>query len=494
MRILLIAAENTQSFAPGSAKAYPKVGILSLVAYLRANLPDAGRVEFRQHDMLLEDLEVEDIQAIIRDFDPDLVGISSLSYAEKAFHDVAAAVKGVAPRTLVVGGGPYVSSLRESVLNNPNVDILVFDEGERPFCELVARLLQGQDIETISGIAYRDRATGRPVSTRPADLIEDLGTLPVPAFDLVDLDRYASCNPHLDVPARFVPIVTSRGCPYQCVYCHALHGKRTRFRPADHVLDEIRHLYHDHGVRLFYVYDDIFNLDNPRAKEICRGIIADRLDLGIDFLNGLRGDLMDHELIDLMLDAGTYYFAYAIETATPRLQDLIKKYNRLDRVADAVEYTVEAGEGRCVVATYNMIGFPTETEEEVWSTVEFNRELPHHIADVAVAIPQENTAMFQMARDVGFQPPDERTPNYGQDVPLSASENISPPRLAELLTEFKVAFYDEARVARLQALARLRGPSSQTAFLGSFVRGYIGMSKAFLGDTNVALYTGAHPL
>lgn len=488
MKIMLIAADDVAAYQDGSSKTYPKLGLISLVGYARRHLSQPDDFEFLYRDMLLERLGIADIEADIRARKPYVVGLSALSYNEDAFHAVAAAVRRGHPSALVVGGGPYVSSRRVAVLEDLNVDLLVFDEGERTFVALLEALTSGTPLEQIEGLGLRVDGGARENPARA--LIDPLDDIPLPAYDLIDFDAYARVNPHLASRGRFVPIVTSRGCPFRCIYCHALHGKRARFRSAESVLEEIEHLHNRYGVTLFYIYDDIFNLDRRRAKDICRGIVRRKLDIGIDFLNGLRGDMMDAELIELMLDAGTYYFAYAVETATPRLQDVIAKYNDLDALADTIQTTVRLGEGRSVVATYNMVGFPTETEDEVWNTIIYNLDLDHHLADVAVTIPQENTELYRMAIEAGFERSTTRTINYAGDIPFSASQYIPKARLAALIAQFKSAFYDARRRKQLSALAGLQGPLAQHRYLGDFLRGYFATSGGELTDMNAVLRAG----
>ncbi len=167
---------------------------------------------------------------------------------------------------------------------------------------------------------------------------------------------------------RCAPIFTSRGCPFGCIYCHNVFGKKFRARSAENVLDELSMLKREYNIGEIEIIDDCFNIDLSRAKEIARGIIDRKLDIAISFPNGIRADHMDKELVDLLKEAGTYRVYYAVETASPRLQKLIRKNVDLDRPKEIVDYTAAQGIMTC---GFFMMGFPTETEEEIRMTIDY---------------------------------------------------------------------------------------------------------------------------
>ena len=166
----------------------------------------------------------------------------------------------------------------------------------------------------------------------------------------------------------YMSIVTSRGCPYQCAYCHQTMGKVFRKRSAESVLAEMEELRFKHGFKEFEIVDDCFNLDRERMYAILTGI-RDRIgDAKLHFPNGLRTDMLEPEDMALFKQAGTVSAAFAIETSSPRLQKMIHKNLNIEKASAAINASVKAG----IYSTgYFMIGFPTETYEEASATVEF---------------------------------------------------------------------------------------------------------------------------
>lgn len=135
-----------------------------------------------------------------------------------------------------------------------------------------------------------------------------------------------------------------------------------------HIVAEMEQMSREHGIQDFYVVDDIFNLDRKRTAAVFRQIISLGKSWRLYFVNGLRADIMTRELVDLMVDAGTVWVTYAVESGNSRVQQLIKKHMHLDRASDIINYSQDRG---IVVNVNTMYGFPTETAAEAQETLQY---------------------------------------------------------------------------------------------------------------------------
>jgi len=373
--------------------------------YLAASLKEAGFCDIKIIDARRENLSERAITRQFVSFAPDVVGISGLSLEAPEVHALARLAKQADARCKVVVGGAYATSSPDHIMQDPNIDFAVIGEGERTLCNLIHALEHNEDVRGIDGLACR--LDGRPLVNLPKTVIEDIDSLPFPSWHLIDMERYFhgvrrhSVNP-LPFSDRIVPVFTSRGCPYGCIYCHNIFGKKVRLRSAQKVVEEIELLIRRYNVREVEVVDDIFNFDLPRAKQICDEIIRRGIKIKISFPNGLRADRMDEELIAKLKQAGTHLVYYAIESASPQVQRRIGKNLDLDKARRVIEQTVRRD---IITCCFFMLGFPGETRKEMLQTIRFAKELPLHIADFFYVTPQPNTPLFNefYTRHLGSQ-------------------------------------------------------------------------------------------
>jgi anaerobic magnesium-protoporphyrin IX monomethyl ester cyclase len=395
MRILLIQPNSRYC-----TRDYINSNIPQGLLYVAAALREAGLGPIGLLDARMERLSRKALVARVREFRPDAVGMGGMTFEADEIKMVAGLVKKEFPACKVVCGGPHASSAPEDLAADPNIDFVVIGEGENTAKELFAALEKGLDTSAIAGLAFKD--PGGVTRTRPRELVENLDSLPLPAWDLLDLERYFSLwTKHsmgpLPASERAMTIITSRGCPYGCIYCHKIFGRRTRFRSPESVLAEMEILVKRLRVEEIEIADDIFNLDLPRAKAICDGMVSRGLKVFLSFPNGLRSDRMDEELVLKMRAAGTYEVAYAIETATPRLQKLIGKNLDLEKARHMVRFTDAQGIN---VRGFFMLGFPGETAAEMRATVDFALNEPFLHADILYVTPRPNTPLFELAKKI----------------------------------------------------------------------------------------------
>lgn len=367
---------------------YP-IGILALAAYARKKFKN--KVELHIIDMLQRRFSVDDAMAELDKISPDLVGLSAFSSFSGALHSLAARIKEKDPKCRVVAGGAYCSASSLRAAADPNLDCVAYGEGEETFVEIIEKVLKGASLKGTNGTAHFEG--GKVVINNPRPMIEDIDTLPFPAVDLIDVPGYWGNLSALAQANPWMLTFNSRGCPYHCIYCHRIFEKRTRFMSPKRTADEIMYYNKTYGIEEFHVWDDIFNLDIKRGIELSKLIAKKKKNFRFLYLGGLRADIMDKNLLTHMIKAGCCYICYAVESASPRVQKLIHKNLKLTKAAEAINFTSDAG---VWVNTYNMLGFPTETKDEMQKTIDYNCSLKHHSIRLFKVIPQEGTGLYDM--------------------------------------------------------------------------------------------------
>jgi radical SAM superfamily enzyme YgiQ (UPF0313 family) len=344
----------------------PPLGILHLAA-----VAEELGCEVRTVDLRLEhrrsDLRRRLDEAV--DWRPELVGLSGLSAGAQPFQIVADFFRRRLPSAVLFGGGPYVSSENGELLLQGVVDYCVVGEGESVFQAALERLARGESFDDLPGLSLR--RDGAVVENEPRRFVENLDTLPFPAWRHHDFHRARGLPGFANFASVNAAIFSSRGCPFHCIFCHDLFGRRFRARSPENVLGEVGLLRSRYGVKLVEFVDDIFNFDRDRAVAILRGIAERYRGLGITFPNGLRGDLLDEEVIYCMKEAGCRHTAIGVETASERLQKVIRKNVDFAKLKENLRLLRKH---HIYVEGFFVLGFPTETLAEAQATARFALE------------------------------------------------------------------------------------------------------------------------
>ena len=348
-----------------------------------------------------ENLNEAELATRILEIRPDVVGITSLmDQYGPAGHHAAKIIKDVLPTTLIVFGGVYATMNTNDVLADPNIDFVVIGEGEYVFRELLLHLLGGGDLPQ-HGIAFRKNKEIK--NKGHAERVTDFFSIPLPAYDLIDFPAYVRDFPKrrsVDM-APLIPyarVLTSRGCPYQCVFCQVEHisGRKFRGRPAEDVLNEIQWLRDTFGVRSLVFDDDNLFTKPSRASAIFQGMV-DR-GIAMPWVSIATAAFKINEvLLDDMRASGCEYIDIAVESGSERvLKEIIGKpldLNHAKRIARA------ARERGIYVGANFVIGFPGETWQEILETIRFAEEIDVDYVKIFSAIPLPQTKLWKLCKE-----------------------------------------------------------------------------------------------
>lgn len=370
--ILLIDVDNENfkysESQPASQLSHYPIGLLYIASAVKKTFSE---IEVKIFHTIVEINPLEKLKKLIEDFKPDLIGMRSLSICQDSYNKIAVLLREWVPNIPILGGGPYPSVSYELLLKKNLADIVVIGEGEITMTEIVKWYKENNILPLdIDGTVVLEGNTVK--RNKPRETISDLDSITFPDYSDFSFSKYHNISDHsCQNMSETALICSSRGCPYQCFYCHQLFGKNIRRRSAENVVAEMKEHYDKRGLRNFVFVDDLFNVPPRKAKELLRLMIKELPGIQINFPNGLRADQLDEEIIDLLAEAGTVHMALAIETASPRLQKVVGKLLNIEKA----KINIQAASKRFIVRTFFMIGFPTETWEEAMETVALAKEL-----------------------------------------------------------------------------------------------------------------------
>lgn len=342
----------------------PPLGLGYLSSYLKKNNFDCQIIDALKLNLSNQEL-VKKCKRV------DVVGISVLS---AYFLETIDLVKRLKKKgKIVIVGGPHATALPKVTLGKTGADFIIIGEGEISFLRLVRQLKKRKkkkEIKTRGIIShYYNKISFSP-------WVKDLSSLPFPDWESLDPRTYPKA-PHGGVVKNFpaAPVLTTRGCPYECKFCASpfLWKRRIRFRKPKEVVKEIQYLVNNFGVKEIHFEDDNFTLKRSHAIEICQLILEKNIKISWATPNGIRADKVDLKLLKLMKKSGCYFVAFGIESGNQTILNNIAKHSNLKIIRKAAKLAHKAG---LITQGFFIFGLPGETEQTIKETIEFAKKLP----------------------------------------------------------------------------------------------------------------------
>lgn len=422
------------------------------LGYIAAALKKAG------HRVKVLDGVRENIE-----YDPkewDYVGVSAMStYWPEAIQEVKRA-KSYGLKTVI--GGAHVIACPEQSLRDSGADYACLGEGEITW----AQLADGMPPEEAKGLLYWE--DGQIRMSSPKSFYANIDDFGMPDWQSIDPRTYPIA-PHGMIARDYplAPIITTRGCPYKCTYCSApiTAGEKMRFRNPIAVVDEMEMLVKDYSVREIQIEDDNFTLRRSHAEAVCKEIINRKLKVLWSLPNGVRIDKLDRDLVRLMRQSGCYLMALGIESANQRILDMVKKQLNKEIVKKTVQEVVDAD---IEAWGFFMIGFPTETKEEIENTIKFALELPLTRAQFTKATPLPGTDIYTLWREEYSKGKDIDWSTFNYYEFTADWSDISAEELAKLQKLGHMRFY--LRPSRFLHMVRYMRPQQYALVLKRLLR------------------------
>lgn len=368
------------------------LGLAYLSSYLKKNLPN---INVKLIDATFNP-SMDYINKKLDEYDPHIVGIymGTLMFSDGL--KVAKVSKNKGIHVLI--GGPHPTILPDSVISNKNVNAIVMGEGEITFYEYIKEFFGEKQFEKVDGIWFKKNEM--IIKNKPRTPIENLDSIPYPDFNIYDVEKYIrnwipleSVDPKL----RGLPVIASRGCPFNCSYCQPtldkLFGKKLRIRTPKNVVDELEFLKRKYDINCFYFMDDTFTALKPWVIEFSN-ILINR-NIGMKWVCNTRADTYDKEMLKIMKKSGLVKVKVGIESICENIRNKVLNKNiSYKQITALIE---ECNNLDIQVAGFFMIGTPTETKKDIWKTIKFAIKSKLMEASFTITTPLPKTYLYETA-------------------------------------------------------------------------------------------------
>jgi radical SAM superfamily enzyme YgiQ (UPF0313 family) len=429
------------SFVTGEIGFLPPIGLLSLAAYIQKHTPH----EVEVLDTPVLNMDYSQIEDYITRSRPHVVGINCYTWTLMDALLTARLVKKVGKDIPVVFGGYHTFLYPKETIRFPEIDYLIIGAGEKPFTALLQCIDDPVAASKIPGVVSKCSENIDPIQER--QICTNMDDLPFPARELTPIDKYYLVTTKRP-PATVM--VTSFGCPYNCLFCLSGKVKKMIFQTPKRTVDEIEHCV-SLGINEFFFFDESFTYDRDRVIKICEEILRRHLDISWDART--RINLVDPELLKIMRKAGCERIQYGVEAGTQEIVNILRKGIKIEQVKEVFTYTKRAG-----ITTYAdfMIGSPTETKGQILQTIDFARKLDADYAQFGVTTPWPFTDLYTLAFEKGLFKEDHWKrfaenpyPNFSPPV---WEENLSKDELLALCELAYKRFYIRPKIILNQLL------------------------------------------
>lgn len=345
------------------------------LGYLATAIRERNDVEIL--DGIKENLTLEKFAEILKSKQPDLIGIHIFTFQIKTALDYIGVIKKTVPNAKIIVGGPHPSCSSQDIFKLfPDIDWAFKGEAEIGFAKLIDLISEGklekEELAAVPGLIWKndgETQTNQPIFV---DNLDDLG---MPSWDLLAPHTYPLA-PHGGFFKNFpiAPIIITRGCPYSCTYCagHLVSGKKIRSRSPSKVIEEIKLLYDQYGIREIHIEDDNFTFNHDLVREFCLLLWQNGINISWTCPNGVRLDSLDEDLLLMMKQAGLYSLSVGIESGSERILTAMKKSLSKEKIREKIKLIKKCG---IDVTGFFIIGYPGETVKDIMETIDFSIEL-----------------------------------------------------------------------------------------------------------------------